>query len=152
MARRNLYAERAQREKLPVVDGQQYRAEEVKKIDDECAGCAAALSVRMDTVLCNALPPCTKGERQDGLNVNYVYCGKAAAAPVIRTETNGRGGVRFEHEGFKVGTRCLHAGTGEEVEVVDDGMAGMPEVKFADGHTIYAMPHDLKPVTKGGAS
>ena len=148
MAKRNLYADLVKREKLPVVNGEQYRAVDTGKAEKPCDTCAA----KKDDALCKALPPCFMGDRTDGLNVNYVYCGKAAAAPVIRTEKNGRGGVRFDHDAFKVGTRCLHAGTGEEVEVVDDGMAGMPEVKFADGHTIFAFPQDLKPVLKGGAS
>jgi FtsP/CotA-like multicopper oxidase with cupredoxin domain len=59
--------------------------------------------------------------------------------------------VRFDHEGFNVGTLWIHVPTADQVEVVDAGMAGMPEVKFEDGHTIYAFPQDLKPITKGGA-
>ncbi len=152
MPKRPNFAERMQAEKLPVANGQQYRAEAVKVIDDKCTGCAAAQGGVINKDLCNALPPCGKSNRTDGLNVRYVACGPAKAAPQVKTVTNGRGGVRFEHDAFKVGTRCLHAGTGEEVEVVGDGMAGMPEVKFADGHTIFAFPQDLKPVLKGGAS
>jgi hypothetical protein len=67
----------------------------------------------------------------------------------VKTVYNSKGGVRFAHD-ITVGSRWRHAPTGEEVEVVDDGMAGMPEVQFVDGHTILAYPRDLLPLTEGG--
>jgi hypothetical protein len=71
------YAERVQAEKLPVVDGVQYRAVQVKIIDSDCSGCAARLSLCKNTTLCNALPSCSKESRLDGINVVFVACGKA---------------------------------------------------------------------------
>ncbi len=142
MANRQSYAKRMERELTPVENGRQYRASELKIIDAECRGCAA----KDDKALCEALPECGKWKRLDGRNVVYVDCGPAKAAPVIKVETNGRGGVRFDHDAFNVGTRWLHRPTACEVEVADEGMAGMPEVKFEDGHTIYAMPQDLQPI------
>lgn len=139
------FAKRMQGELTPVVNGRQYRAREIRIIDGECRGCAAAGSGANEKALCEALPECGKWKRLDARNVVFVDCGLAKAAPAVRTETNGRGGVRFEHKGFGVGTAWIHAPTSERVEVVGEGMAGMPEVRFADGHTIYAFPQDLRP-------
>ena len=71
--KRNAYADRFKLEKMPVVDGIQYRAAEVAKQDDPCSECAA----QHNYLLCHALPFCTKAKRLDGLNVRYVECGKA---------------------------------------------------------------------------
>lgn len=78
MAKPMSYAERVKAEKLPVVAGQQYRATEVKKIDNDCTGCAAFVGLCLNAALCNALPVCTKEKRLDGCNVVFVACGKAA--------------------------------------------------------------------------
>lgn len=71
------YAARRTLESLPVVAGQQYRAEEVKVLDDRCPGCAASDNGAINKDLCNALPECTKSKRLDGRNVVFVDCGKA---------------------------------------------------------------------------
>jgi hypothetical protein len=73
----NAYAIRFKDEKTPVRGGRQYRAEEVEKIDDNCNGCAGSSEGFRDSDLCKKLPPCTMGNRLDGLNVRYVDCGKA---------------------------------------------------------------------------
>ena len=79
MPKKPTYAELVQKEKLPVAYGRQFRAEEVKRIEDGCPGCAASNRGVIDKPLCNALPACTKEKRLDGLNVRYVDCGKAVA-------------------------------------------------------------------------
>ena len=66
------YAEQALRENSPVVGGHQYRAQEVRVIDDRCTSCAAYDNGAINKDLCNALPPCTKPERIDGSNVVFV--------------------------------------------------------------------------------
>ena len=71
------YAARKTLEMLPVVKGQQYRAEAVKVLDGSCPGCAASHAGVIDKELCNALPDCTKSKRLDGNNVVFVDCGKA---------------------------------------------------------------------------
>jgi len=72
------YAARRTFESLPVVAGQQYRAEEVKRLDETCAGCAASNGGNLpSTHLCEQLPECTKSKRLDGRNVVFVDCGKA---------------------------------------------------------------------------
>ena len=129
---KNFFAERMQAEKLPVVNGQQYRAEAVQLLDDKCTGCAAA----HNKALCDALPPCGRASRLDGMNVVFVENGAAKAAPQVKRVENGRG----------VGTMWLHVPTSERVEVVGDGLAGMQEVRFADGHVIHACQKDLKQV------
>lgn len=77
MAKQLGYAMRFANEKTPSVAGEQYRASEVKKIDERCTGCAAAIDGVINKDLCNALPPCGKERRLDGMNVVYVHCGKA---------------------------------------------------------------------------
>lgn len=146
MAKPMSYAARMEGELTPVVTGRQYRAREVKIIEAECRGCAA----KDDKVLCNALPECGKWKRLDGRNVVFVDCGPCAKPPEVRPVYNEKGAVRYEHDAFNAGTSWLHKPTAEIVEVVDAGMAGMPEVRFPDGHTIYAYPQDLMPVTEGG--
>ena len=148
------FAKRMEGELTPVVNGRQYRAKEVAIIDSECKGCAAAGTGANEKALCEALPECGKWKRLDGRNVVFVDCGLAARTeqyPVVNKITGPHGGVRYEHNAFTVGTRWLHKPTACVVEVVDEGMAGMPEVKFEDGHTIYSYPQDLMPITKGGA-
>jgi len=146
------YAKRMEGELTPVVDGRQYRAREVKIIDDRCTGCAASNGgVLPLTDLCNKLPECTKSKRLDAKNVVFVDCGLCAKQPEVKNVYNAKGGVRYEHEAFKAGTRWVHKPTACLVEVVDEGMAGMPEVKFEDGHTIYAFPQDLIKTKEGGA-
>ncbi len=75
MAKQLSYALRVAHEKTPVVEGHQYRATDTGKQENPCPDCAAG----KDKALCNALPPCTKAKRLDGLNVRYVDCGKAVA-------------------------------------------------------------------------
>lgn len=78
MAKPMSYAARRALESLPVVDGQQYRVEEVKRLDETCAGCAASNGGNLpSTHLCEQLPECTKSKRLDGRNVVFVDCGKA---------------------------------------------------------------------------
>lgn len=66
------YAKELARQKTPVIDGVQYRAEEVKRMDvDDCDKCAAG----KNSQLCEALPSCNKSKRLDGMNVVYKSCG-----------------------------------------------------------------------------
>jgi len=131
MANRPNFAAAMQAEKLPVRNGHQYRAAPVKLLDDKCTGCAAA----HNKALCDALPPCGRSSRMDGMNVVFVDCGPAKAAPQVKRVENGRGG-----------TMWLHVPTSERVEVIGEGMAGMTEVEFSDGHVIHACQKDLMPV------
>lgn len=70
------YAARRTLETTPVVGDQQYRAVEVKRLDESCPGCAASVNGKINKELCNALPECTKSKRLDGNNVVFVDCGK----------------------------------------------------------------------------
>ena len=61
------------------------------------------------------------------------------------TEYNESGGVRFNHE-LKIGMHVVYrsiVGTEEKGVIVDDGMAGMPEVAAPDGHTFFLCPQDI---------
>lgn len=144
------YAARRTLESVPIVAARQYRAQEVRVIDDRCTGCAASDNGAINKDLCNALPACTKSKRLDGRNVVFLDCGLVQKTPAVTPVYNDKGAVRYEHDGINVGTSWLHKPKGEIVEVVGDGMAGMPEVKFEDGHTIFAYPQDLIPLKKGG--
>ena len=132
MAKRPNFAALTEAEKMPVRNGQQYRAEAVRVIDETCTGCAAA----HNKALCDDLPPCGRSSRLDGLNVVFVDCGAAKAAPQVKQVENG----------LDRGKVWLHVPTLERVEVVGEGMAGMQEVRFADGHVIHAWQKDLKQV------
>lgn len=65
----------------------------------------------------------------------------------VKRVEGGRGKYRFEHAGFGLGSKWVDAG--QVVEVVGEGIAGMPEVRRDDGFTYYADPQALKGVTDG---
>jgi len=50
---------------------------------------------------------------------------------------------RFEHDGFLIGSTWMDCG--EVVQIVGEGMAGMPEVQLDNGSTYYANPLALVP-------
>ena len=61
--------------------------------------------------------------------------------PPVEIIRNEKGHFRFEHA-IKNGERFLDD-MGKECVVVGPGMAGMPEVQYADGSTNYAFPNML---------
>ena len=67
---------------------------------------------------------------------------KTKTKKIEGTTSRGTKGFRFESN-LEIGMR-VKDGFGDEGEIVGAGIAGMPEVKYADGHTDCVMPHELE--------